>query len=670
MSKYGFSRCGIFVVAIVLLSFVCAFLPIHIYASDVTIATDNQHVSNDTIIFLGDKYYAPFEFADAKGNPAGFDVDLTKQLMKALGISNYKVLSMPWPKLLNYYDSHPSAVIMGMNASKKRESKYNFGPVHNYLIHSILYRRNTGPYTKLTQLENKKVLVEKGSFPDELLSELGLYKESVQIENVGYGLKMLSDGKYDAMICVRGIALYYMDSLKISNLDYSNLEIPNQKYCYVGRDTLLMQRLDTALANMRADGSFDKLKDKWITPLTGRWIPKFVYIFFAVFLACAIILFIIIFFLRRSVHASRAELDKRNKQLALALKAGEVTVWGYDVRSGRFFNVECDYFPLEGRPFDDEVKFFHPDDQKLFIDTMRNLIAGAEAPKRLCFRLDHSLSGHWQYTEKEFAAIKDKGGKVVTIIGTHRDITESVMIRKELQIEMERAKEADKLKSAFVANVSHEIRTPLNAIVGFSNLLQEEDDDDSKSEYIELINSNSDLLLRIINDVLDLSKMEAGVIKIEEKEFDMSACFDGVIASVKARVRPSVDLVANNPYKKCIILSDKNRVAQVLTNFITNAIKYTPAGTITASYVYENGGIKISVEDTGIGIAEDKQHLIFQRFEKLDNFAQGTGLGLSICKAIVESCDGKIGFDSKESEGSTFWAIIPCQLADIEESEK
>jgi len=226
---------------------------------------------------------------------------------------------------------------------------------------------------------------------------------------------------------------------------------------------------------------------------------------------------------------------------------------------------------------------------------------------------------------------------------------------------MEKAKEADKLKSAFLANMSHDIRTPLNAIVGFANLLQEKDYTECRDEYTELININSDLLLRLVNDILDLSKIEAGAVQIADQEFDMSMCFTNVLNSVMNRVPVGVKLIENNPYKECIIFSDRQRIAQILMNFITNAIKYTPHGTITASYVYENGGVKMEVSDTGVGIPDNKQHLIFQRFEKLDNFAKGTGLGLSICKAIVDVCGGKIGFFSKENQGSTFWAWIPCK---------
>jgi signal transduction histidine kinase len=165
----------------------------------------------------------------------------------------------------------------------------------------------------------------------------------------------------------------------------------------------------------------------------------------------------------------------------------------------------------------------------------------------------------------------------------------------------------------------------------------------------------------LVNDILDLSKIEAGAVQIAENEFDMSKCFADTVSSVKSKVPAGVKLVENNPYKECIVFSDRQRISQILTNFITNAIKYTPLGTITVSYVYENGGVKIAVSDTGIGIPEEKQYRIFQRFEKLDNFAQGTGLGLSICKAIVDTCGGKIGFTSKENQGSTFWAWIPCK---------
>jgi CheY-like chemotaxis protein len=201
----------------------------------------------------------------------------------------------------------------------------------------------------------------------------------------------------------------------------------------------------------------------------------------------------------------------------------------------------------------------------------------------------------------------------------------------------------------------------LNAIVGFSELLQSTDDREEREQYGNIINHNSDLLLRLIGDILDLSKIESGTIEMKENSFDFSEAFDELITSLKANNQNAeIEFIGKNPYKHCIVKSDKDRLTQVLTNFVTNAMKYTPKGTITVGYEYLDHGIKMYVQDTGIGIATSKQHLIFQRFEKLDNFAQGTGLGLAISKAIMERFNGKIGFESTEGVGSLFWAWFPC----------
>lgn len=258
-----------------------------------------------------------------------------------------------------------------------------------------------------------------------------------------------------------------------------------------------------------------------------------------------------------------------------------------------------------------------------------------------------------------------KDGDEVRYFGLRRDVTETVEFQMNLKRQMEKAQQADELKSKFLANMSHEIRTPLNAIVGFSNILLAADDEESRKEYVDLINANSELLLRLVNDILDLSKIEAGVVQISVGEYDMALSFEEIMTSLKERVKPDVDLIIENPYTECFIIADSSRVAQILVNFVTNAAKYTPSGYIKASYSYTDGGLKMVVEDTGIGITEDKKHLIFQRFEKLDNFAKGNGLGLSICKAIIDYCKGKIGFESVEGKGSTFWAWFPCRLVKI-----
>lgn len=258
-------------------------------------------------------------------------------------------------------------------------------------------------------------------------------------------------------------------------------------------------------------------------------------------------------------------------------------------------------------------------------------------------------------------------GEIEGVVIRVDDVTERQQMIGALEKARKQAEQSDKLKSAFLANMSHEIRTPLNAIVGFSDLLMITDDPVEKEEYSKIINTNNELLLKLINDILDLSKIEAGSVELKYEEFDLAVYFDELATSMQWRIKnPQVRLVSVNPYTACMVKLDKKRFAQILTNYVTNAIKYTPEGTIEMGYEKVEEGIRIYVRDTGIGIPEDKKDKVFYRFEKLDEFAQGTGLGLSICKAIVDACEGSIGFESEYGKGSFFWAILPC----IDEIEK
>ena len=232
----------------------------------------------------------------------------------------------------------------------------------------------------------------------------------------------------------------------------------------------------------------------------------------------------------------------------------------------------------------------------------------------------------------------------------------------ELTAAKEQADQSNKLKSAFLANMSHEIRTPLNAIVGFSELLKETDEQEERDEYWNIIRTNNDLLLRLIGDILDLSKIETGMIELKSERFDMTELFHNVYASMQKRMqRASVELKAEIPYRSCRVTLDKNRVSQVVTNFVTNAIKFTVEGYIRMAYVVDGDGVRVTVEDTGIGIEREKLDKVFERFYKLNDFAQGTGLGMSICRAIMEAQGGRIGVESEVGKGTTFWAWFPCK---------
>ena len=262
----------------------------------------------------------------------------------------------------------------------------------------------------------------------------------------------------------------------------------------------------------------------------------------------------------------------------------------------------------------------------------------------------------------------DEDGHSKEYFGLVRDISDLMLAQKKLREETARAEDSGRLKSAFLANMTHEIRTPLNAIVGFSDLLQMVDSPDERREFIRIIRSNCDMLLRLINDILEASSM-GQAIAIEATPIDLPPVFNDICQTLEQRVQGTgVEFLIDNPYETLPVVMDKGRLQQLLTNFVTNAVKYTQQGHIKVGYRKESreidrqrkDGLCFYCEDTGAGIPKEKQAAVFERFVKLNDFVQGTGLGLAICKSIVDKCGGRIGVTSEgEGHGSTFWFWVP-----------
>ena len=254
---------------------------------------------------------------------------------------------------------------------------------------------------------------------------------------------------------------------------------------------------------------------------------------------------------------------------------------------------------------------------------------------------------------------------IIEMLCINYDITPLKETEQKLIIARDKAEELDRLKSAFLANMSHEIRTPLNAIVGFSSLLAETDSRSERQEYIKIVQENNELLLQLISDILDLSKIEAGTFNFVYTNVDVNETCAEIIKSMSMKVSKGVELIFEEPFPECYIYTDKNRFTQVISNFINNALKFTQQGSITLGYEQvSHQKIKFYVRDTGMGIPEEKQKSVFERFVKLNTFVQGTGLGLSICKSIVSQMGGEIGVDSAEGIGSCFWFTHPYHAAD------
>ena len=273
-----------------------------------------------------------------------------------------------------------------------------------------------------------------------------------------------------------------------------------------------------------------------------------------------------------------------------------------------------------------------------------------------------SVTGKARIVQTLKALVPMEGRKPLQI-GISWDITNLQNIEQELIKARIKAEQSDRLKSAFLANMSHEIRTPLNAIVGFSQLLPAAETTEEKKLYSGIINQNSDILLQLINDILDLSKIEAGTLEYIKRPMNLGEVCRTIYAVHKERVKEGVTLVFDNVDENLFIEGDQNRIMQVITNFLTNASKFTYAGEIRLGFERTDKNIRVYVKDTGIGIEPEKVDHIFERFVKLNSFAQGTGLGLSICQMIIEKIGGEIGVTSELGKGSTFYFTIPYEEA-------
>jgi len=278
-----------------------------------------------------------------------------------------------------------------------------------------------------------------------------------------------------------------------------------------------------------------------------------------------------------------------------------------------------------------------------------------------------------QWNQINSIPIYDEQGKLTGAFGVIRNISNLMKKQEQLKRETERANDSGRQKSVFLANMTHEIRTPLNAIVGFSDLLQAVEAPEDKKEMIRVIHNNCDMLLRLINDILVLSNVDANAMEIIPEDVDAVKTFNDLCHSLSQRVQePTVEFQTDNPYVSVLTRMDSARVDQVLTNFVTNAVKYTHQGHIRVGFRIEerNGkqGLYVYCEDTGAGIPQDQRERIFERFVKLNDYIQGTGLGLSICKAIIDKCEGEIGVESELDKGSTFWFWIPAEIKEFQKA--
>ena len=373
----------------------------------------------------------------------------------------------------------------------------------------------------------------------------------------------------------------------------------------------------------------------------------------------------------RQLKETHNTINNYEKQLRYLLEESNMYVWTFNqyeriIRFTRSLRQTEYSVSLEDYMAGMDVEQ-RPEAERVF----RELIMGGK-PFNVIHQFDYTpVTDSLTWFAISGIPVLDANGRPKEYFGLVRDITDLMLAQKKLREETERAEDSGRLKSAFLANMTHEIRTPLNAIVGFSDLLQMVDSVDERREFIRIIRSNCDMLLRLINDILEASSM-GQAIAIEPVSIDLPPVFDDICQTLEQRVQGTgVEFQKDNPYDTLPVVMDQGRLQQLLTNFVTNAVKYTHEGHIRVGYRKESReidrqrreGLWFYCEDTGAGIPKEKQTAVFERFVKLNDFVQGTGLGLAICKGIVDKCGGRIGVTSEgEGFGSTFWFWLPMEI--------
>ena len=387
-----------------------------------------------------------------------------------------------------------------------------------------------------------------------------------------------------------------------------------------------------------------------------------------------------------SLHKIQQQLRITNHKLGMALDIANVIPWKWDLRKKIIsYDVTRAYSWMDGmmdtgggqRSVTEDYYFaqIHKDDYEGVRGAYEELVSGKKDKILQEYRVFNKDKYGCHIDWMEVQAVvdqRDPEGHPVSLIGSSLIITERKKMERDLLNARDRAEESNRLKSAFLANMSHEIRTPLNAIVGFSSILASTEDLNERQEYVSIIENNNNLLLQLISDILDLSKIEAGTLEFVYSDIDLNRLLEEIRETIHLKIdAEKVELRLEKEYFRPFgIHTERNRLSQVLINLLTNASKFTREGSIAFGYKRQKDMLYFYVTDTGCGIPAERQGDVFKRFVKLDTFVQGTGLGLAICQTIVQHMGGEIGLESEPGKGSTFWFTLPYIPADIKKAEE
>lgn len=618
----------------------------------------------DTVYIYGHIYHPPYELKDKNGNVTGLTIDLLKEALRRLN-RNFVIRQCNKEETLLDINKHKSSIIAGTVSNDNELKKYNLhiGNTYRYIFRSAITRKDDSiKYTSIFEMRGWRIAMEKGSFSDEVIKKNKIPCKILYYKNIQDAVRSTLCGNTNVTFTDDAQAEAVITKMSLEDeLLVTDAGLPPIRYSMVGNDTNLLKQISGKYKEMKSDGTYDKISNKWLKNESSIVYIRIIHYI----LVIALIMILFIFVLRSKVNKAKKEIGIRNLSLKLAMNTAGIVTWHYNPDKHKFeVYTDLDKKPtILGRDIvlhmineKDIVKEYIDKMDRRDVDEINKIIEIKDASTNI-------YPHHCKVTCK---ALRDDDGYIISYTGISLDIEDLIQIQLRLEKEKQHAINADRLKSVFLSNISHEIRTPLNAIVGFSQLLQHAENDIQRKRFNHIINNNNEQLIRIISDIIYMSKIETKTTDLALKEFDVYTMLDKIIdEEIILHSESEIQIIDEIPPDIGKLYSDKSKIKVAITNIIDNAYKFTMSGNLKINVERDNKSLKIIVADTGIGISDVDRQRIFDSFTKVNSFTPGIGLGLTISKANIDMLGGTISVDSELGKGSIFTVSIPVAFQSV-----
>ncbi len=650
--------------------------------------TQDRTAPGKVIRVGGDASFPPYEFLDQDRNPSGYNVDLTRAIAEAMGFEVEFRLGK-WTKVMQWLDRGEIDIIQGMAYSAERNRKYEFSLPHSETWRCFFVRKSSR-VRSAGELSDASIALQEGDIAQEYLRQNKFKGEIFPARSQEEALLLVANGRFDAAVVTFRHGMHVIGGKKLKNLRPVDDPFSPRFYCYAvaRRNALLLNDFNTGLNILKENGQYDTIQSRWLSgdsleSISRRlFMRRFLYIVIPLF-AVVLSALIWVILLRRQVSRKSRELKKElegclrfeselNREYKMFVNGpvivyklkGDPNIVSYVSDNISQFGYEPREIILKKQDFSELI--FSEDRQRAAEQLRKDLTEGREfctrqyrvvtADSQVCWVFDYTL------------IVREADGEV-WFYGYMLDITTQKALEAELLEAKEKAETANIAKGHFLSNISHEIRTPLNGIIGFIQVLQNTQFTPEQKEYMDLISSAGKTLMKIVNDILDFSRMEAGRLDLVVTDFNPRYLIEDIIKTFSSvSTKPNVDLRLRVSEKLPVTLyGDMMRLRQIFINLMQNALKFTDSGyvEITADVYNQTGDdirLLFSVRDTGAGIDPLKQRDIFDNFlqtePSLTRKYGGTGLGLSIVKRLVALMGGFIWVESEPGKGSSFFFIL------------